>query len=107
MDLDGTLVSHTTDYRDPEPFPERIEEVRRLYDQGHEIVVHTGRGSRSTGEYYDMTEAQLNRFGIPHDELHVGEKVVGDIIVDDTATSARSFFNGPPMTEDDDRREYL
>lgn len=106
MDLDGTLVSHTSDYRNPEPFEDRIAELRRLSEQGAEIVINTGRGSRSTGDYYDMTKAQLDRFGIPWDELYVGHKIVGDVVVDDKAQHSNKFFGGSPCPNQDISTNY-
>ena len=45
FDIDGTICSLTpSKYEEAEPFPERIEKINSLYDQGHTIIFQTARG---------------------------------------------------------------
>ena len=53
----------------------------------------TARGSGSKVDWRDFTEKQLNKFGIPYDQLIVGLKPGGvDVFVDDKAINALDWL---------------
>lgn len=100
FDLDGTLVSFPKvkdDYHTVEPIMDRIYLVRRLYDAGHTIIVHTARRMRThrgdvaevIRDISQVTIETLQKFNIPYHELVFG-KPWADVYVDDLAVNAKS-----------------
>ena len=93
FDLDGTLChAEFPDYTKAVPIWPNIEKVRRLYAEGHQIVIDTARGSGSPRNWYLMTALQLKEWNVPYHELRCGIKVVADIYVDDRGVNAAEFF---------------
>ena len=89
FDLDGTLLTEEKgDYAAAVPIEERVEEVRRLYSENNTIVIQTARN----GAFYDYTETQLDHFSIPYHVLSVGNKMYGDVYIDDKGMNAKDFF---------------
>ncbi len=94
FDLDNTLVNTKgSDYENSTPIPEAIAKVRGYKDRGDHIIIMTARGSGSKVDWRDFTEKQLNKFGIPYDQLTVGLKPGGvDVFVDDKAINALDWL---------------
>ena len=94
FDLDNTLVNTKgSDYENSTPIPEAIAKVRGYKDRGDHIIIMTARGSGSKVDWRDFTEKQLNKFGIPYDQLIVGLKPGGvDVFVDDKAINALDWL---------------
>ena len=94
FDLDNTLVNTKgSDYENSTPIPEAIAKVREYKDRGDLIIIMTARGSGSKVDWRDFTEKQLNKFGIPYDQLIVGLKPGGvDVFVDDKAINALDWL---------------
>ena len=94
FDLDNTLVNTKgSDYENSTPIPEAIAKVREYKDRGDHIIMMTARGSGSKVDWGDFTEKQLNKFGIPYDQLIVGLKPGGvDVFVDDKAINALDWL---------------
>ena len=94
FDLDNTLVNTKgSDYENSAPIPEAIAKVRGYKDRGDHIIIMTARGSGSKVDWRDFTEKQLNKFGIPYDQLIVGLKPGGvDVFVDDKAINALDWL---------------
>lgn len=91
FDIDGTLCSQeSSDYRLALPYHDRIEAVNRLFADGHEIVLFTARGSKSGLDWREVTEQQVNSWGLRHHELILG-KPHADIYVDDKALHPNDF----------------
>ena len=67
FDLDGTLVTSTEDgsgkphYHKAQPIYKHIEKLRKLYKEGHKIVIQTARGSGSGIDYTELTESQITK----------------------------------------------
>jgi hypothetical protein len=94
FDLDGTIcTTHGTDYEKAEPFPRWVRQIRRLYQQGHTIVIYTARGSGTGKDWHEFTERQLWRWGVPFHELYC-TKPYGDVYVDDKGCHSRDFERG-------------
>lgn len=92
FDLDGTLCTNTFGkYLEAKPYIDAINEVNRLYDLGHRIIIDTARGSTSKINWQEKTESQLREWGLKYHELRVGEKISADIFVDDKAVNAESW----------------
>jgi len=94
FDLDGTLCSNTEgEYAQAVPLPERILKVNELYDQGNKILIYTARGTVTGIDWRELTQNQLDEWGIKHHELRLG-KPFADIYVDDRGVSDGVFFDG-------------
>lgn len=94
FDLDGTLCQTTgREYRDAQPCPARIAEVNRLYDEGHQIVIETARGSVTGVSWQAETERQLQHWGLRYHVVRAGQKVYADHYIDDKAQNAEDFFH--------------
>ena len=87
FDIDGTLCTNTDgDYTSAKPFPEVIDQVNRLYREGHRIVFHTARGATTGIDWRKETERQLRAWNVSYHSLHMG-KPSADIYVDDKAVN--------------------
>lgn len=95
FDLDNTLVTYPVipnDYTTCKPIPERIEFLRRLYNEGHTIIIHTARRmqthqgniGKTIQDIGMITLQQLNEFQIPYHEFYFG-KPYADFYIDDKA----------------------
>jgi CMP-N,N'-diacetyllegionaminic acid synthase len=95
FDLDGTLctVVKDCDYSKAEPIQDRIDEVNKLHDEGHKIIIDTARGSETQINWSDLTFKQLDDWGVKYNEVHVGRKPAGDCYIDDKGINAGDFFN--------------
>lgn len=103
FDLDNTLVTAPRvqgDYSTVEPIPETINYLKRLKSQGHTIIIYTARRMRThsgnvgavMSDVAGVTLSTLDRFGIPHDEVHFG-KPYAHFYVDDLMVDPRSDMN--------------
>ena len=100
FDIDGTICSLTNgDYKEAEPFEERIEKINELYDAGHTIHFNTARGmGRSNNAVHfvervfrKITEEQLEQWGVKYHKLFLG-KPSGDVYIDDKGAKDVEFF---------------
>lgn len=73
------------------PIPWRIEEINKLYDQGHTIKYWTARGSGSGLDWTELTQKQLNDWGCKFHEVKLG-KPSYDVWIDDKALNDALFF---------------
>jgi hypothetical protein len=93
FDLDGTLCTNTEgEYAQAVPLPERILKVNELYDTGNRILIYTARGTVTGVDWRDLTQKQLDTWGIKHHELRLG-KPFADVYVDDRGVSDSDFFD--------------
>ena len=98
VDIDGTICrtglgqDGKTDYENSVPIVERIEQINRLYDEGHTIHYWTARGSASGIDRSELTKEQLRRWGVKYHKLMLG-KPVYDLWIDDKAINSETFFN--------------
>lgn len=92
FDLDGTICkTDGNDYPRAVPVPGMVEAIRRLYTEGHRIIVYTARGMGSGKDWEGFTQWQLNQIGLPFAELHMG-KLSYDVWVDDKAVNAADWL---------------
>jgi rfaE bifunctional protein nucleotidyltransferase chain/domain len=91
FDIDNTLV-HTVgnDYENSMPIQHRIDQVNRLFDEGHTIYLFTARGMASGNDYQEFTKQQMQKFGIKYHRLIMGKPDV-DVFVDDKAISVQEW----------------
>ncbi|KAJ3219085.1 hypothetical protein HDU67_002741 [Dinochytrium kinnereticum] len=99
FDLDSTLVTIPAipgDYSSCGPIPENIQLVRKLKAAGHYIIIQTARRMQThhgnvgavIKDIGKVTLDQLEKFGVPYDEINFG-KPHAHIYVDDLAVHAR------------------
>ena len=100
FDLDGTLCTTVSsgDYEKAQPLYDRIEEVNKLYDAGHDIIIDTARNivlilllKRLIG-MNKLTKYQLDVWGVKHHKLRVGTKIAADHYIDDKGENADNFY---------------
>lgn len=93
FDLDETLCTKAVngDYATAQPMPLAINEVNKLYDIGHKVLIFTGRGSSSGKDWTELTGKQLKEWGIKHHELIMNRKPTYDIVIDDKAINAADW----------------
>ena len=96
VDIDDTVFKvpykGSTEYVKHAPITERIDHFNNLFDKGHEIHYFTARGSRSKIDWFDLTEKQLLDAGAKFTSLNVGNKPHFDVLIDDKAINAESYF---------------
>lgn len=93
FDLDGTLCTNTNgDYSNANPFNDRISKVNELYDMNNKIIINTARGSSTGIDWYEITESQLQQWGVKYHQLFVGKKIEADLFIDDKGISDIDFF---------------
>ena len=74
------------------PLDHRIEEINKLYDQGHTIIYWTARGSGSGLDWTNLTTQQLNNWNCKFEEVRLG-KPSYDFWIDDKAFNDKHFFH--------------
>lgn len=95
MDLDGTICSlrqSTQSYDEVKPIPGAIAALKKLKEEGHEIIIYTARNMKTyqgnTGKAVanigGMTIDWLRKYQVPYDEIIFG-KPQGDLYIDDLA----------------------
>lgn len=94
FDLDGTLCTQPKrgDYGNAQPYAQRIAYVNNLYDLGNEIVIETARGSESGIDWTELTENQLDSWGVKYHTIRAGIKFAADLYIDDKGKNANDFF---------------
>lgn len=93
FDLDGTLCeTNGSDYNNSRPKGDRIEQVNQLLINGNRIIIFTARGSTSGLDWRELTENQLEEWGIRHHQVIFG-KPSADYYVDDKAIHDEVFFS--------------
>lgn len=91
FDLDGTLCTLTGGaYESAEPFDNRVRHVNRLFREGPTIKIFTARGATSKKPWRQLTERQLEEWGVQHHELIMG-KPDADLFIDDKAVHSDSY----------------
>ena len=93
FDIDGTICINTFgEYEKATPFVKRINMINKLYDEGHIIKFLTARGSSTGIDWRELTQSQLDKWGVKYNTLDLG-KIDADVFVDDKGLNAEVFFN--------------
>lgn len=91
FDIDNTLVNTIgNDYENSTPIQHRIDRVNSLFDNGNVIYLFTARGMSSGKDYYELTENQMQKFGVKYHRIIMGKPDV-DLFVDDKAISVNEW----------------
>jgi hypothetical protein len=101
VDIDNTICTSSSSYKESVPIFDRISKINDLYDQGNTIVYFTARGMNSFKgikifvfiKYFFMTKKQLKSWGAKYNKLIIG-KPSADFYIDDKSISDKDFFNG-------------
>lgn len=100
IDLDDTInFTENRDFENSKPYPEVINKINKLYDEGWKIIIFTARGGKSCKtleekekKYRQVTEDWLRKNGVRYNELMFG-KPNADYYVDDKNMSIEEFVN--------------
>ena len=94
VDIDGTVCTNTYGkYDQAEPLYEVIAKVNALYDEGHDIIFFTARGTTTGKDWRDLTEKQFNQWGVKYHKIIFG-KPEANIFIDDKAIAIGDFMAG-------------
>jgi len=100
FDIDGTICTNTAgEYTKAIPYPDRIEKINKLYDEGNIIIFQTARGMGRSDNciayaiqaFKELTKNQLEEWGVKYHDLFLG-KPSGDIYIDDKGMKDEHFF---------------
>ena len=99
FDLDGTICDtplRPSDlkpgYLESTPFPFMVEQVNRLFDEGHKIIIMTARGRGSGIDWTGLTTEQLDRWGVKYHELEpMFHKPSADLFIDDKGINVEDW----------------
>jgi hypothetical protein len=94
IDIDETICSKSKDlnYKNAIPWYDRIGDVNKLFDEGHTIIFWTARGTKTGIDWKELTEKQLNDWGVKYHELIMG-KPAYDIFIDDKNYNSNQWNN--------------
>lgn len=100
FDIDGTIceTSEYSKYETAKPYIDVVNEINRLYEQGHIIKIMTARGSVSGVDHTELTRGQLDSWGIKYHELIMNKKPHAHLFVDDRATHIDDWIKTIPNT---------
>ena len=91
IDIDGTICTQDgANYEFAQPITEMITVGNGLFDLGHEVIYFTARGSKTGIDWTELTQKQLQSWGVKHTKLIMG-KPYGDFYVDDKAMTLENF----------------
>jgi len=82
IDIDGTICSEERPWERPlaVPLAGAVEAVNKLVDEGHTVVLWTGRG----WDQYRVTKRWLDDHGFQYAQILMG-KPIANLIIDDRA----------------------
>ena len=87
VDIDETICFYNDvdrlGYKNAIPNYDNISKINNLYNEGHEITYWTARGSYSGIDYFEITKAQIEKWGCKYHYLSVGEKPNYDLLICD------------------------
>lgn len=86
VDIDGTICTKQPheSYEQSVPYPDRIQQLNQLFDQGHKIVYWTARGMNTGQDHSKLTTKQLDTWGCKRTKLMMN-KPSYDVWIDDKA----------------------
>ena len=94
IDIDDTICrsGSPSDYSTAVPISKAIKKVNEMYDNGHEIIFWTARGSGTGIDWKELTESQLKEWGVKYHKLVLG-KPVYDFFIDDKNINSKDWLN--------------
>ena len=105
FDFDGTLTNtpmrpddRKPGYLEATPIPYMKDQVNRLYDEGHYIIIMTARGRGSGIDWTELTKEQLERWGVKYHEIEpMFHKPHADIFIDDKGIHSEEWKKQLPF----------
>ena len=105
FDIDGTLCEtpsdpdgHNVRYWESQPIPFMVEQVNRLFDDGHKIIMMTARGRGSGKDWTELTREQLDRWGYKYHEIEpMFHKPTADLFIDDKGINVEEWKKTLPL----------
>tara|TARA_Y100000389_G_C17351134_1_gene458524 strand:+ start:756 stop:1055 length:300 start_codon:yes stop_codon:yes gene_type:complete len=93
VDIDETICYYENErlYHLAKPNKERITKINNLFEQGHNIIYWTARGTLTNINYFSLTHEQLNNWGCKFSELRMG-KPAYDLFIDDKNINSEDYF---------------
>lgn len=93
VDIDETICEYpeNREYSKAVPIVENIEKINILYDEGHEVVYWTARGSTTGIDWADLTREQLASWSVKYTDLKLG-KPHYDLFICDKAINSSVYF---------------
>jgi len=93
VDIDETICITPEDrnYANAKPLQENIKKINELYDNGDTITYWTARGSGTGKDWYEVTRAQLIKWGAKHHKLRMW-KPTYDLFICDKAVNSLDYF---------------
>jgi len=91
VDIDETICTlgehsgdkQTRDYTYAKPRQEQISKINKLYDEGHEIVYWTARGTTTGIDWTDLTKKQLKEWKCEYTRIETQKKPHYNLFIDD------------------------
>ena len=104
FDLDHTICDtpsdpdgHNVRYWDSTPYPFMVEQVNRLYDEGHYIIIYTARGRGSGKDWTELCKEHFKKWGLKYHELEpMFHKPNADIFIDDKGINVEEWRKTVP-----------
>ena len=104
FDLDGTICDtplrpddNKPGYLESTPYSFMVEQVNRLFDEGHKIIIMTARGRGSGIDWTQLTIEQLDRWGVKYHELEpMFHKPTADLFIDDKGINVEEWKKTVP-----------
>jgi len=86
IDIDGTICTENPHikYEYAKPVQKVIDKINKLFENGNTIKLHTARGAASGTDWKEITEKQLEEWGVKYHELIMG-KPYADYYIDNKA----------------------
>jgi len=79
--IDGTLCSESEPYEQAQPVQRVIDRINMLYEYGNTIILYSSRGDTSGYDWRELTEKQLEKWGVKYNELRTN-KPYADFYID-------------------------
>jgi len=92
VDIDETICEtpESRDYAMATPLSKRIDQINKLFGEGHTIVYWTARGTTSGVNWREVTEKQFKKWGVKFHDLKFG-KPAYDLFICDKVINIRNL----------------
>jgi len=101
FDIDGTICTSVNNSEYEKALPDNIvvNEINRLYDEGHTIKIMTARGCVSGVDHTLLTKKQLNLWGVKYHELLMHVKPHAHWFIDDKGINVSEWKQRIPRVK--------
>uniref|UniRef100_A0A6M3IZ15 FCP1 homology domain-containing protein n=1 Tax=viral metagenome TaxID=1070528 RepID=A0A6M3IZ15_9ZZZZ len=100
VDVDRTLCTfkHVNGRKTAIPNRDVIARVNKLYDDGNTIVIYTARGRTNGKGYKELTERQLEEWGVLYHSIDY-DKPLWDLLIDDKVINVYHWMQGMELPD--------